>query len=313
MYRMNYWGALALLGSLAGCPADKGDTDTDGATDATDATAATVAGTTAGTADTTTGTTGTTAEGTTALPTTTEAPTTAEPTTAGSTTDGTTTSGMDVECMARLQDCPEGLKCTAYAKVLQDTWDANKCVPEAGDGVAGDPCEMADADMFSGIDNCAKGYICLNTDDQGKNGFCVEFCQADDSCPNTTGGTGICFPANDGLLPICLATCDPLVQDCPGTQACYGDSAGPPFFCFQPDPQDGGQDGTTCEFTNACLPGLQCQDGATLEGCPPGSIGCCTPFCPLDGDVCTGAEECVAFFMEPVPGFENVGICVLPG
>jgi hypothetical protein len=29
---------------------------------------------------------------------------------------------------------------------------------------------------------------------------------------------------------------------------------------------------------------------------------------------CTGAEECVPFFMEEqFPGFENVGICVLPG
>lgn len=281
MYRMKYWGALALVGSLVGCTADGGDTDTD-----------TGPGTTGSeSAGTDTGT------GTDTPPTTTEDP----------------TGGNEVECDPIAQDCPEGLKCTAYAKELVDTWDANKCVPETNtDNVAGDPCEV-EGGIATGIDNCAKGYICLNTDSEGKDGACVEFCAADMTCPNTSGGAGICIVTNDGTLPICLATCDPLMQDCPGQQACYGDPGGPPFFCFGPDPKDGGQDGSTCEFTNACLAGLQCNDSATLEGCPADSIGCCTPFCPLDGDVCTGAEECVSFFAEPTPGFENVGICVLPG
>jgi len=281
MYGLKFWGTLALAGSLAGCTADKGDTDTD-----------TGPGTTGGSESATTG------SGTdTPPPTTTDDP----------------TEGSDVECDPIAQDCPAGLKCTAYAKELVDTWDANKCVPETNtDNVAGDPCEV-EGGIATGIDNCSKGYICLNTDGDGKNGACVEFCTADSTCPNTSGGSGICIVTNNGALPICLATCDPLAQDCPGQQACYGDPEGPPFICFGPDPKDGGQDGSTCEFTNACLAGLQCNDSATLEGCPADSLGCCTPFCPLDGDVCTGAEECVPFFSETFPGFENVGICVLPG
>ena len=290
---MNYWGALALIGSLAGCTADKGETETEGGSTEGTGSASSTGGTTAGT------------DATDTTPT-----STLEPMTTGGTTDPTT-GGVDVECDPRLQDCPEGLKCTAYAKALTETWDANKCVPVTGDGVYGDACEI-EGSLASGIDNCAKGYICQSPDAELKNGVCLEFCQPDDSCPNTSGET-FCIPANEGVLPICSRVCDPLVQDCPGTQGCYGDPAGPPFFCYGPDPKDGGQDGSTCEFTNACLTGLHCNDGATLEGCPPDSLGCCTPFCPLDGDVCTGAEECVAFYTDPVPGAENIGICVLPG
>lgn len=277
---MNNWVVVALFVSLAACTADAGETDTDVAS-------------TGGTSPASTS--GTTAETT---PTTTEA-----------------TGGNNSECDPTLQDCPEGAKCTAQLELPGIGWNKNVCLPEpANGGLAGDPCEVEGADIFTGVDNCAKGYICLNTDGEGKNGACVEFCQPDlKSCPNTTGGSGICNPANEGILPICLATCDPLVQDCPGQQACYGNPEGLPFICFGPDPQDGGEDGSTCEYTNACLAGLQCQDSATLEGCPADSSGCCTPFCPLDGDACTGAEECVAFFAEVFPGFENVGVCVLPG
>ena len=45
--------------------------------------------------------------------------------------------------------------------------------------------------------------------------------------------------------------------------------------------------------------------------------GCCTPYCPVDGgpDPCNMGEECVAFFVEGMapPGYENVGVCVVPG
>jgi hypothetical protein len=205
------------------------------------------------------------------------------------------------------QDCPEGLKCTAYAKVMQDTWDANKCVPETGEGVAGDPCDV-EGGFATGIDNCAKGFICLNTDGEGKGGFCVEFCHGDEEC---SGGPGLCNIINDGALPICLATCDPLAQDCVGGQACYGDPSGPPFVCFAPDPQSGGMDGNPCAFTNDCLAGLHCTDAVVQDGCE--AEYCCTPFCALDGNDCTDPEECSAFFPAPEPGFENVGICTLPG
>ncbi len=237
--------------------------------------------------------------------------------TTGETTDeptaGDETGGVS-ECDPSAQDCPEGSKCTAYGKLPGDAWNANKCVPEPmPGGHAGDPCAIEGDDMFTGIDNCAEGYICLNVDAEQKNGACVEFCTTDMKCPNTSGGSGQCIVTNEGALPICLALCDPLLQDCPGQGACYGDPSGPPFICFNPDPKNGGQDGTSCGFANACLKGLNCAQSDTQEGCMSEEGGCCTPFCALDEMTCTGAEECLPFFAEEQPGFENVGICALPG
>lgn len=264
-----------------------------------------------------------TTTGPTAGPTTDE-PTTDDPTgdpTGGTTEDATTdepTTGDDTgasqECDPINQDCPMGSKCTSYGKMPGDAWNANKCVPETGTAQYGDECSVEGDDMFSGIDNCAKGLICLSVDSDLKNGACSEFCSPELTCPQTSNGDGLCFAdANEGTLPICLALCDPLLQDCPGQGGCYGDPMGPPGFCFTPDPKNGGMDGDACSFANACLPGLNCAEAATQEGCVTEEPGCCAPFCALDEMSCTGAEECVPFFMMEFPGFENVGLCVLPG
>lgn len=234
-------------------------------------------------------------------------PTTEDPTTGDSTTGGVT--GM---CDPQAQDCPAGFKCTAYALEPGDEWNANKCIEEPIEGgVSGDPCTVDGEDIFSGLDDCAKGYVCLNADPETKQGICTEFCAADDTCPNTVNG-GLCVQANDGFLPICLQLCDPLVQDCPGEQGCYGDVSGPPFFCFNPDPQGNeGAEGDDCAFTNACVGGLHCAPGSALEGC--NAMMCCTSFCDIQEMTCDGAEECTPFFPTPQVGFENVGICALPG
>lgn len=237
----------------------------------------------------------------------------------GSTSEATTQAppdmgGEGVECDPKGQDCPTGLKCTAYGEVEGDAWNANKCVPETGTGVAGEPCAVEGPDMFTGIDNCAKGFICLNTKPDGTDGFCVEFCSPDDACPNTSAGTGVCLPdGNDGHLPICLQTCDPLIQDCSGEQACYGGDPSWPYVCFTPDPKLGGQEGDGCDFTNACYPGLSCAAQATVDGCVGDAYGCCTSFCALDEDSCAAPEVCTPFYPMPPPGFENVGVCTLPG
>ncbi len=287
-----------LLGSLAGCNPDPAVTATDAGSTAvvgSDSVSSTITPTSTGTPTTTS--TSITTSTTFGMSSTTDAP--------------GETEGIGEPCDPRTQHCQEGLKCTAYSENMRDTWDANKCVPVNGDGVYGEPCEV-EGGFFTGIDDCAKGFICLDTGDATEDGTCTEFCQPDDSCPFTNDGAALCLASNDGTPPLCIPHCDPLLQDCPGNQACYGDPGAPIFFCYGPDPHDGGMDGSKCEFTNACLAGLHCAESAMLEGCPPDSSGCCTPYCPLDGDVCTGAEVCVAF-SQPIPGFENVGICALPG
>lgn len=305
---------LGLVAALAaGCGDDKGETTT-GETDPGTGTA-TGTGTESASSVTEVGTESTTEPGTDAAsdPTTETVPTT-DGTTTEEPTTGDDTGGLQ-ECDAIKQDCPEGSKCTSYGKVPGDAWNANKCVPVMGEGQYGDDCSVMGDDMFSGIDNCAKGLICLSVDENLTNGACVEYCSTNLDCPNTSNGDGLCFAdANEGTLPICLALCDPLAQDCPGQGGCYADAmGGPPGFCFTPDPKDGGMDGGACSFANACLPGLNCAEAATQEGCVTEEYGCCAPFCALDEMTCTGAEECVPFYMEEFPGFENVGICVLPG
>jgi len=236
--------------------------------------------------------------------------TTLDATTLDTTTLDTTTHGPGEHCGPTFQDCIEGLKCTAYAKEEGDTWNANKCVPVTGDGLAGDPCTVTGPDRYTGIDDCAKGFICIAAADDMQMGFCVAFCGSVDACDDG----GLCTGnGGDGTLPICLMTCDPLAPDCPGDQACYGDPSGPPFICFDPDPQaNDGQAGDPCEFTNACLGGLHCAESASQDGCAPDTYGCCTEFCPLDAPACTAPETCVPFFPEPQPGHENVGLCALP-
>jgi hypothetical protein len=240
---------------------------------------------------------------------------TGEPTTSGSdgeTMTPTTGDGPDGGCDPKAQDCPDGSKCVAYGKMPGDAWNANKCVPDVpGGGIAGDACtvDVDGMDEFSGIDDCSKGYMCLGVDEEGKNGICVAFCSSTDTCE----GDAACIPANDGTLPGCFPPCDPLAQDCGGGLGCYGDPSGPPFVCFYADPSSDGLEGSTCEYTNACLPGLYCAPADAVDDCPADSAGCCTPFCALDeGGGCSGPAQCVAFFPEPQAGYENVGVCALP-
>ncbi len=306
---LNFGASLALLGALqlAGCADDKmGNSTTDGGS------------------TTSTPTTGGSTGGSTTM----ENPTTSVSGSSGEMTSGTTavdptggsTGMVGGMCNPSLQDCPDGQKCTAYQSPgMPPGWDANQCVPDPmnGGGI-GDPCQINDGEsVFSGLDNCAEGGFCFNFDFMtGKGGACIEFCKEDKSCPMTNGGNAGCLEgANEGVLPICLPKCDPLVQDCPDMQGCYGDPSINFFFCATPDPgMNTGVDKSPCEYTNACKSGFSCQDAKTVDACDPMAVGCCTAFCSVSNPVdCTGANKCVAFYpMNPPPGLEDVGVCVIP-
>jgi hypothetical protein len=210
------------------------------------------------------------------------------------------------ECDPKLQDCPEGEKCTAWANDGGSSWNANKCVEVTGTGVDGDPCTVEGSGV-SGIDDCAKGYMCWDVDPQTAMGVCVAFCDPNDVCPPGT----ICAIQNDGVLPLCSVSCDPIVQDCPEGQGCYAkDGDNGELICIPDASGTAGLDGDPCEFDNVCDPGLVCIGGSA--GCM--TMWCCTPWCDLtEPNTCPGAgEECVAHFDDPPPGTENVGICVVP-
>lgn len=211
------------------------------------------------------------------------------------------------ECDPKEQDCPKGEKCTAWANDGGTFWNATRCVPETGTGVTGDSCTVEGGGV-SGIDDCAKGHICMNTDQEGI-GTCIQFCQGqnEDCAPGQ-----VCAIYNDGVLPICLVGCDPLLQNCPPGQACI-DTPNQSFICFSDASGEAGADGDPCppqHGENSCDPGMWCGPGSA--GCV--DVNCCTPYCDLGDPKCTPPDECVSFFDEgnAPPGFENVGVCVIP-
>jgi len=219
--------------------------------------------------------------------------------------------GVSGQCDPTVQDCPVDQKCTAVSDAPGDPWGVNVCVPVSGDSQVGDPCDIEDG-KYTGLDNCAPGLICLLTDDEGLGGACVEFCDANSECPQTGAD---CVVYNDGSLPICLSSCDPLIQDCPEGQACYN-SAGENFVCFKESAMPGeGGPGSTCTYINQCQKGSFCGAPDAVVGCGAES-GCCTPYCPISGgaEPCQEGEACVPFFVEGMapPGLDDVGVCAIP-
>lgn len=288
--------ALALAG-ITGCAGGKEQTaETDDASTAAPATGTSSTGPTTAAPDETT---------------TPSAPTSTGPEATTADIVETTGPALDMmpaagECEPIQQDCPEGQKCTAVAKAEGTPWDYNTCVPVQGEGVAGDPCDVQD-NKYSGFDNCGKGLLCMFTDQAGMGGICIEFCDVAMSCPMTGAA---CEIYNEGVLPICLPACDPLIQDCPEGQACYQGAAG--FACFKNvAPPDKGGQGSECKSVNICQGGYHCADAALLPDCA--GEGCCTAFCAVsEGDAnCPDGLMCLPFFAEdePPPEYADVGIC----
>jgi len=226
--------------------------------------------------------------------------------------------GGDHECDIWTQDCPDGEKCAAWSND-GGAWNATKCVPvDANPQQPGDPC-MVEGGGTSGIDNCALGAMCWAVDQDGM-GVCVEQCTGTPDAPICSDPEAVCAITNMGSLILCLSTCDPILQNCPGaTEACYL-LDGVTITCGPDASGNAGVWGDPCEFDNVCDPGLLCSPSETVPDCQ-GSYGCCTEWCdvtlPNPESQCTGAamgQLCVPFF-EPgmaEPGLEHVGICAIP-
>lgn len=207
------------------------------------------------------------------------------------------------------QDCPDGEKCVPYSNDGGPAWNANKCVPITGDGVAGDSCIWSG--IVEGTDDCGSESICWDaTDVEGQLvGVCKSFCGGTKDAPLCEPGTS-CNILNDGTINLCLPTCDPLLQDCEEGLACYW--ANTDFNCVNTT-----QDiptGEPCGYLNDCAAGNLCTDAAALPSC--NGDACCAPFCDIANPNCDAivGTECVTFFDEGLapPGFEDVGVCVLP-
>ena len=206
-------------------------------------------------------------------------------------------------------ECPEGHKCT-IEESLGDT-QCEEVVPDPK-GLY-EPCTMMDH-AWSGFDDCGLGMVCWGVDERG-HGTCVGMCDGspDCVCADPKAKPTWCQECAVGL---CLPGCDPLLQDCANDELCVGVNDG--FNCVPDASGDEGQANDPCEFVNVCDKGLMCGDAAFVgAGCPPGSTGCCTPFCAFPGGACPNPDQqCVQYF-DPMQLPENdpqlgIGVCGLP-
>ncbi len=257
-----------------------------------------------------------------------EAPTTAATTTpvATSTTtpppDDTTvgpvdSGGVDTDapqpdlpefCSLIEQDCPPGYKCSPYIPEGESNWYGTRCIEIAPDPSGVDePCTARSP--TSGIDDCDGTSMCWYIDEETNEGVCVPFCVGPSlSNPTCPDPCDYCTITGDGLLTICLDSCDPIAQDCAEGQACYPISD--EFACAPDASPEGAGVGTPCEFINVCPPGMACLNADAVPGCEM-EQGCCAPFCPVGGaDPCPGllpGTECTPWYEE---GSEPPDACV---
>lgn len=215
------------------------------------------------------------------------------------------------ECDLWAQDCPLGEKCMPWAR---DGWspDAYRCAPIVPDAARpGEPCTVKDR-VFSGLDTCDGRSMCWDVDPKTLAGTCVAFCTGSEGAPVCAEPRSTCSINGDGVLILCLPTCDPLAQDCPAGEGCYGWAD--EFLCWYDLSGDAGGVGDPCEATNHCDPGLACVDPAVVPACT-ASSGCCAPFCDRAGpDACATGLACVPYFdpVEAPAGRADIGICRLP-
>jgi hypothetical protein len=204
------------------------------------------------------------------------------------------------ECDPWMQDCPEGEKCMPYSDdgvtVIGD-----QCVPIVGNGQLGDPC-VSDG-IVEGTDDCGEGLMCWPND--GSEASCHSFCTMADN-PTCEMGTS-CVVYYEFYAPLCVPSCDPLLQDCEAGSACHW--GGDVFECM---PETANlQLGEACGGVDECGAGLTCIDAAVLPDCAGAS--CCAAYCDVMAPDCQQmGTECVQYFDPSPPAYENVGVCVVP-
>jgi hypothetical protein len=174
----------------------------------------------------------------------------------------------------------------------------------------GEPCHV-EGSAVTGVDDCAPGSTCWGVDPDTLTGTCVALCVGEGPEASCDDAQATCIVANDGVLPLCLPTCDPLhTAGCPDGAGCY--PIGNDFVCLQVG--IGVVDGAaTCKRPTDCEPGTACLDDAITESCtdPP----CCAAWCDhtlVDADeACGDGMLCQPYHGIDAPaGQEHLGLCV---
>jgi hypothetical protein len=223
--------------------------------------------------------------------------------------------GDTERCDQWKQDCPEGQKCNAWSGDGDYWQESLKCVDVVRDpdGLY-EPCEVFGS-AVSGEDSCDVGMICWGVEDGM--GMCLGFCTGRPDAPDCADPMATCQVTADGIVTLCLPSCDPLLQDCDVGDVCLPNPANTlEFMCVLDASGDEGQVFDPCEYANACDAGLCCMLPDLASECDPRAAGCCVPFCDTSlANTCPGqGQECLPWYEdgEALQGFENVGVCRLP-
>lgn len=221
------------------------------------------------------------------------------------------------ECDLWSQDCPPGEKCMPHVSDGEDWWNSTRCSPLAPDPKQlGDACTVVDS-ATSGIDDCVSGAMCWDVDPETLVGECVGLCQGSEANPVCEDPCATCALSSEGVLSLCVASCNPLLQPCGEGRGCY--AVVDAFFCAPDMSGRGGAIGESCDFINACDAGLICANPEYVPGCDGAS--CCTPFCDVDAsdecDAVLPGTSCVAWFDSAVGvqscfGSGRIGFCAVP-
>ena len=176
--------------------------------------------------------------------------------------------------------------------------------------MAGDPCTYG---SFTATDDCDAEHLCWDVEnvDGVDIGVCTALCGGSANNPTCSPNTS-CVLLGAASVPLCLSTCDPLLQDCAEGEGCYWDLNDSTFACF-PTAENIPLN-EPCGFTNDCAPGMMCITAEVLPDCA--GAACCGSFCDLADPACPApGTKCSAFFemnMAP-PGYQNIGVCIIPG
>ncbi|MFY0533697.1 hypothetical protein [Nannocystis pusilla] len=296
-------------------------TTADGPTTA-DPTSSTTTGVMPGTSSSTSLDTTTTETSTSTTSTTTDASSTSTSTTtdASSTSSTVSTSGEKLDlpappaCDVIEQDCPIGQKCTPYASDMGPEWDSTKCVDVVDDaGIPGQPCTVTGSPT-SGIDTCDATSMCWNVDPDTLKGECFPFCvdvRGQNGCKKIDPQCVIV----DDALPLCFEQCQPEYNPCGAGEVCVPQLQQwyLQFVCVPDQSGAGGQEFSPCTKFNTCDPGFICMEPQQGAECDQDAEGCCLSLCDTAGPMCNGVnQECTAWFEFPPPGFEDVGVCIIP-
>jgi hypothetical protein len=222
------------------------------------------------------------------------------------------------QCELVEDDCmdPE-LKCMPYSDGPGPPDGTSCCTLDPDPVAVGERCHMQEM-IGSCLDDCPAHSWCMVDDLDTLEGYCQFFCdiEAGDGCP----ADELCMPLFENVnivtVPMCLARCDPLQQDCESkgrpSWACVPTGPQTPeFVCLVPTGPTAKLEFESCMVPSDCTPGLMCLPGDLVLGCE-GVTSCCTRYCDTnEANPCTMGNACESMG-STVPGLEHIGVCVNP-